>query len=243
MIDGWLTKMAQYQQSYNVPVYAGEFAYGQLDLWDKWLAGLNAINASWSNWSYKVTSGGNWGYYNNNTNPVPDIYNDSAATISSKWSKFSTANFQVNTALIDVIKKNSTKPANGTFSIKAMANNNFVCADNTGSSPLVANRTSVGGWEKFYVINNADGTISLLSDANNKFVSADLNQTTKLIAKAAFIQDWEKFRKIDRGNGKVALQAVANNKYVSADVNQGSVLFANRDTVSGWEEFIISAAP
>jgi endoglucanase len=243
MIDNWLAKLAQYQQSYNVPIYAGEFAFGQLDLWEKWLAGLNALNASWSNWSYKVTGGGNWGYYNNNTNPVPDIYNDSAATISSKWSKFNTANFQMNTGLIDVVKKYATQPAIGTFSIKAMANNNFVCAENAGASPLVANRTTVGGWEKFNVINNSDGTISLLSAANNKYVTADLNQSTQLIAKASTIQAWEKFRKIDRGNGKVALQAVANNKFVSADINQGAVLYANRDTASAWEEFVIAAAP
>jgi endoglucanase len=246
MIDSWLSKMAQYQASYNVPVYAGEFSFGQLDLTDKWLAGLNALNASWSNWSYKVTGGGNWGFYNNNTNPVPDIYNDSAATITSKWSKFSTPNFQINTGLINVFKKYAAapvSPGSSTSSIQAMANNSYVSAENAGASPLVANRTAVGGWEKFNIINNSDGTISLLSMANNKYVTADLNLNTQLIARATSIQDWEKFRKVDRGNGKVALQAVANNQYVSADLNQGSVLYANRAAVGGWEEFIITAAP
>jgi endoglucanase len=249
MIDGWLSKMAQYQASWNVPVYAGEFAYGQLDLWEKWLAGLNALNASWSNWSYKVTGGGNWGYYNNNTNPAPDIYNDSAATITSKWSKFSTSFFQANTGLINVIKKYSTQPPATpstpamTSSIKSMANNNFVCAENAGLNPLVANRTTVGGWEKFTIVNNSDGTISLLSAANNKYVTAVIDESSQLLARATTIQAWEKFRVIDRGNGRVALQSVANNKYVSADLNQGSVLYANRDTASLWEEFIIAAAP
>ncbi|TFE27520.1 cellulase family glycosylhydrolase [Cohnella luojiensis] len=246
MIDTWLSKMAQYQSSYNVPVYAGEFAFGQLDLWDKWLAGLNAINASWSNWSYKVTGGGNWGYYNNSSSPVPDIYNDSSATIASKWSQFATANFQVNTGLINVIKKyagGQPNPPTSASSIRAVVNNNYVCAEDAGGSPLVADRTTVGGWEKFNVINNSDGTISLLALANNKYVTADLNQSTKLIARATTIQDWEKFRIVDRGDGKVALQALANNKFVSADLNLGAVLYANRDTASAWEEFIISAAP
>jgi aryl-phospho-beta-D-glucosidase BglC (GH1 family) len=248
MIDNWLSKMAQYQASYNVPVYAGEFAFGQLDLIDKWLAGLNGLNASWSNWSYKVTGGGNWGYYNNNTNPVPDIYNDSAATITSKWSKFATSFFQANTGFINVIMKYSgqppvSPPPTATSSIQALANNQFVTAENAGASPLVANRTTVGDWEKFTVINNSDGTVSFLSKANNNYVTADLNQSTKLIARATTIQAWEKFRIIDRGSGKVALQAVANNKYVSADLNLGAVLYANRDVVSGWEEFTIASAP
>jgi endoglucanase len=247
MIDSWLSKMAQYQANYNVPVYAGEFSFGQLDLTDKWLSGLNALNASWSNWSYKVTGGGNWGYYNNNSNPVPNAYTDSAATIAAKWNMFSTPNFQINTGLVNVIKKYAGQPGTPgaiTSSIKAMANNSFVCAEDTGASPLVANRATVGGWEKFTVVNNSDGTISFLSSANNKYVTADLNQSTKLIARATTIQDWEKFRKVDRGSGKVALQAVANNKYVSADLNLGAVLYANRDTVGGaWEEFIIAAAP
>jgi endoglucanase len=228
---------------YNVPVYAGEFAFAQLDLIDKWLAGLNGLNASWSNWSYKVTSGGNWGYYNNNTNPVPDIYNDSAATITSKWSKFATSFFQANTGFINVIMKYTGQPPTATSSIQALANNQFVTAENAGASPLVASRTTVGDWEKFTVINNSDGTVSFLSKANNNYVTADLNQSTKLIARATTIQAWEKFRIIDRGSGKVALQAVANNKYVSADLNLGAVLYANRDVVSGWEEFIIASAP
>ncbi|MDB5053039.1 MAG: glycoside hydrolase family 5 protein [Bacilli bacterium] len=241
MMDSWLTKMAQYQANWNIPVYAGEYAFGQNDLWEKWLTGLNALNASWSNWSYKVTGSGNWGFYTNNSNPVPDIYNDSAATIASKWSKFSTSYFQVNTALKNLVQTYATVP--GTSSIKAMANNTFVSADNAGLNPLIANRTAVGTWEKYRVINNPDGTVSFLSIADNKYVTADLNQSGKLIASAKGVLGWEKFKKIDRGSGKVALQAVANNQYVSADLNQGSVLYANRASASGWEEFIIAAAP
>lgn len=249
MIDNWLAKAAQYQSAYNVPVYSGEFSFGQLDLIEKFLAGLNAINASWTNWSYKVTGGGNWGYYNNNTNPVPDIYNDSDSTLRSKWSKFATSYFQVNTGLINAVKKYTGQqpgnpPAGGSkINIKALANGQFVAAEDAGASPLVANRASASGWETFTVINNADGTISLLSAANNKYVTAVIDENTQLLARATAIQAWEKFRKIDRGGGKVALQSVANNKYVSADLNKGGVLYANRDTASGWEEFNFVTAP
>jgi predicted chitinase len=126
--------------------------------------------------------------------------------------------------------------------IIANANNSFVSSENAGASPLVANRSQAGDWEKFKVINNSDGTVSFLSIANNNYVTADLNQGSKLIARATTIQGWEKFRMIDHGNGKVALQALANNQYISADLNQGAVLYANRGTASGWEEFTISTS-
>lgn len=126
--------------------------------------------------------------------------------------------------------------------IKSAFNNQFVCAENQGATPLVANREAAQEWETFNVINNSDGTISFQAVANNKYVTADLNQETKLVARATEIKTWEKFWKIDRGNGKIALQAVANNLCVSADLNKGAVLYANRSSASKWEEFVISPA-
>lgn len=245
-IDRWLKDMADYQRQWNIPVFAGEYSWDFNDLMEKWLSGLNALNASWTNWSYKVKGGGNWGFYNTNNNPSPDLNVDSAAVITAKWSKFGTANFSANTAYQNLVKKyTSAPPVQGTWSsLKANANNSYVSADNYGNSPLVANRTSVAEWEKFKIVPNPDGTVSLLSQANNKYVSADLNQGGKLIASVSSIQQWEKFRQIALPDGSVGLKALANNKVVSADLNQGAVLVANRDSVGGaWEAFVITPAP
>jgi len=131
-------------------------------------------------------------------------------------------------------------------SIKAMANGNFVSADNAGASPLIANRTTAQGWEKFQIVNNGDGTISFLSMANGKYVSADISTTggNKLIAQATTIQQWEKFKQVDLGNGTVAFQALANNQFVSCDLNTGApTLIADRAAVGGaWEAFVVSPA-
>ncbi|MFC5401450.1 discoidin domain-containing protein [Cohnella soli] len=115
LITNSLSLLGTYQQQWNVPVYAGEYSfYFFYDLWAKWMSGLNALNASWTNWSYKVTGtvseggGANWGFYNTNTNPVPDVNNDSSATIASKWSQFGTSNFLPNTNLINTVKKFTT---------------------------------------------------------------------------------------------------------------------------------------
>lgn len=105
-----LSTLAQYQQAWNVPVYAGEYCfYGFYDVWSNWMSGLNALNASWTNWTYKVmdikTLDADWGFYNNNPSPLPIINSDTSSTISSKWSQFGTSNFQQNTGLINTVSR------------------------------------------------------------------------------------------------------------------------------------------
>ncbi|MFD1052623.1 hypothetical protein ACFQ1S_47025, partial [Kibdelosporangium lantanae] len=42
----------------------------------------------------------------------------------------------------------------GSVSLRAQANNNYVCAENAGAQPLIANRTAIGAWEQFDLVNN-----------------------------------------------------------------------------------------
>ncbi|GAA2031722.1 hypothetical protein GCM10009839_34630 [Catenulispora yoronensis] len=93
----------QADATWGTPILAGEFQLYQYDdVWRRWLAGLNALNVSWSNWTYKVTQsqsdvgGGYWGLYNGDASPAPIINNDTAATVIAKLGAFGTANFQPN---------------------------------------------------------------------------------------------------------------------------------------------------
>lgn len=109
-----LQDMASHQKDWNVPVYAGEYNFWQyLDIWKQWMQGLNAINASWSNWTYKnrVSQPASWGFYQVNENAVPDMSFDSAAEIKGKWLKFTTPNFKVNAELINTVKEMTPEPA------------------------------------------------------------------------------------------------------------------------------------
>lgn len=243
-INRWLADFERIQREWNAPVYTGEFSFDYNNLYEQWLMRLNDINVSWTNWSYKVRGGGNWGYFNNNNQAIPDLYNDSQATIAQKWSRFTTNYFNANTDLQDLVKRNTTTPAvaEAWFSIKAVANNQYVSADNYGNDPLLANRTSVQNWEKFKVVQNSDNTISLLSRANQKYVKVDLNNGAKLVASSSQIQGWEKFERVDLGNGTFGLRSLANGLYVSTDLNQSTPqLVANRNSVGGaWEAFIFT---
>jgi hypothetical protein len=68
-----------------------------------------------------------------------------------------------------------------------------VTAENGGASPLIANRTSIGAWERFQVVANADGTVSLLANANGRYVTAENGGAAALVANRTAIGAWEKF--------------------------------------------------
>jgi hypothetical protein len=86
-----------------------------------------------------------------------------------------------------------TTTPSGVVSLRAHANNEYVTADNAGASPLIANRTTVGAWESFDLVNNTDGSISLRAHANNEYVTAENAGAAALIANRTAIGSYEKF--------------------------------------------------
>lgn len=97
--------------SYNVPAYIGEFnAFGTgTAAWQTVVNDFNNANMSWSSWSYKATHGAapdSWGLYdpNGKWSTVPNITTDSSSTISSDWSRWTTANtFALNPMISTVL--------------------------------------------------------------------------------------------------------------------------------------------
>ncbi|MER7279856.1 PQQ-dependent sugar dehydrogenase [Dactylosporangium sp. NPDC000244] len=81
----------------------------------------------------------------------------------------------------------------GKVALKARSTGLYVCAENSGAEPLLANRASVGSWETFTLVRNADGTVSLLAQANAKYVTAENAGAQPLIANRTAIGPWEKF--------------------------------------------------
>jgi hypothetical protein len=124
-------------------------------------------------------------------------------------------------------------------SLKATVNGKFVCADNAGSSPLIANRTAVGPWEQYTVLDAGGGKIALRAQANNKIVCADNGGANPLIANRDAIGSWETFTEVDAGGGNIALRASANGKYVCAENAGANPLIANRTGVGSWETFTV----
>jgi hypothetical protein len=71
-----------------------------------------------------------------------------------------------------------------------------VTAENAGASSLIANRTAIGSWEMFQLVNNVDGSVSLKANINGKYVTAENAGASPLIANRTAIGSWEKFDRI-----------------------------------------------
>ncbi|MEY9932966.1 hypothetical protein ABH926_007619 [Catenulispora sp. GP43] len=123
------------------------------------------------------------------------------------------------------------------ISLRAHANGDIVTADNAGASALIANRTSVGTWETFDLINNPDGSVSFRAHANGDIVTADNAGASPLIANRTAIGPWEEFDLINNPDGSVSFRAHADGDIVTADNAGASPLIANRTAVGPWESF------
>src|SRR5215831_3424945 len=145
--------------------------------------------------------------------------------------------------VITAMVVSAAPPVGQTIWIKASATNRFVSADqNRGAfAPLVADRTTVGGWEQFQVIDVGGGFIALKSIGTGKFVSADLNRGTfaPLVADRASASTWEHFTWADLAGGAFTLTGRVTGKFVSADLARAAYapLVSDRVSASTWETF------
>jgi type 1 glutamine amidotransferase len=81
----------------------------------------------------------------------------------------------------------------GNVALRSKANNMYVCAENSGNSPLIANRAAAGAWETFTRVDNADGSVSFRAQVNGRYVVAENAGAAALIANRTAIGAWEKF--------------------------------------------------
>ena len=104
-------------------------------------------------------------------------------------------------------------------------NDLFVCAASAGSAPLIANRTSVGEWEKFDFILFGGAEIALQAKINNKYVTRQSDgrlqaTSTTLGAAQHFTIDTSGL-----SGGHFRLVHISSGKYVRLDAS--GVLWAD----------------
>ena len=207
--------------NYGVPTYIGEFTC--FDLQDGWTYELDKFNKEgwhYTSWSYKTTNSGSWGIYKEKTTDKVDIWNDSEATIRTKWGAASlgTGDKGSNGLVYNVMKvalpgtvvmADTALTDDSYFSIKTNINGKYVCAENYGTTALISDRTSAGEWEQFRVVYNSDGTVSFQSRANNKYLCAvfdDTDTENPILPRSNNIGTWEK-SVTDTPSIKAVLQA------------------------------------
>ncbi|MDO3694305.1 cellulase family glycosylhydrolase [Wenyingzhuangia sp. chi5] len=240
-IDAVLLDVANHMHNWNVPVLAGEFNLWNFpDLWQKYISGLNALNASWSNWAYKVkridNPVENWGYYDGYPGEIPDIHYDTAEVISQKWSQYVTPNFRENTNHIN----NISPLTQATISVAPIGMNIWIKGNNLkylssegNDNPMTCIKTEQNAWEVFKVVDAGNGKIALLG-SNDKYVNAG-DGTGSMYCNADAIGETEKFTFIQLGENKFALKS--NVGFYLSSENGVNPVISNRQTIGGWELF------
>lgn len=124
-----------------------------------------------------------------------------------------------------------------TVSLNARANSRWVVAESAGAAPLIANRSTIGQWERFDLIVLGAPRVALRSQANGAFVCAENGGASSLVANRGAAGAWETFTLVSNSDGSISLRAVANNRLVTAEAAGGAPLIANRFVVGPWEMF------
>jgi len=81
----------------------------------------------------------------------------------------------------------------GAVALRSARTGKYVCADQAGAAPLVADRDAIGTWETFTQVRNPDGSAAFRSAANGRYVCADDAGAGPLIANRTAIGPWESF--------------------------------------------------
>ena len=136
-----------------------------------------------------------------------------------------------------VAKIQSGGPGGQRAAMRAQANGSLVCAESAGAASLIANRSAVGQWETFTIVDRGGGMVALRAAADNLYVCAENGGASPLVANRYSIGQWETFQLLTNGDGSFSLRAQANNKLVCAEAGGNAPLIANRDVVGQWESF------
>jgi hypothetical protein len=137
---------------------------------------------------------------------------------------------------VDAFTLDTGAPPAGAATLKALVNTLFVSAEN-GTAPLIANRTTVGPWEQFDVVDQGGGVVALRARSNGMFVCAENAGADPLVANRATVGAWERFVLVRNADGSESLRAEVNNMYVTAENAGAAPLVANRAAIGAWERF------
>jgi hypothetical protein len=131
------------------------------------------------------------------------------------------------------------------------SNGQYLCAENGGGGPIVANRATARDWETFALLDRngppvRSGDQITLRANNRQFVCAEDGGGREVVANRDAIGAWETFTILyANGSGgeitngqQVALRA-GNGQFVCAEGGGGREVVANRNAIGGWEMFTI----
>lgn len=123
----------------------------------------------------------------------------------------------------------TTSPAPIGSTIWLVNEGKYVCSEN-GTVAMNCNRSAVGPWEQFQVVDAGDGMIAL-KGSNGSYVTSG----SPMYCTNVTVNSNTKFKWVKLGENSVALLG-PNNQYVSSE-NGAVPMNCNRTAIGGWETF------
>jgi hypothetical protein len=117
------------------------------------------------------------------------------------------------------------------------ANNGLFVSSENGGGPMNSNRTAVGPWEQFLVVDAGSGTVALKN--SGKYVSSQNGQQA-ITCQDTVISALNHFALVFNSDGTLSLRG-SNGLYVSSE-NGTAPMTCNRTAIGSWEEFNYTAS-
>ncbi len=154
---------------------------------------------------------------------VASLQNNNRNAMRVNWVRtYKLVDAPVNTGLPSVGMKIALKDNNG----------RYVSSEN-GRFSMNSNRTAIGAWETFTVVDAGNGQIALRA-SNNLYVSGE-NAQSPMNANRSRIGAWERFRFRSEDEGKISIRDFQN-RFISSE-NSVAPMTCNRSQALGWEKF------
>lgn len=122
-----------------------------------------------------------------------------------------------------------------TVAIKAARTGTYVCAENAGSGPAIANRDRIGPWESFQVVRLGHDRMALRA-VNGKYLHAEAGGASIACSGTGIGKD-ETFEVVDLLDGNVALRCLGTKSFLRVGDDASGKLAANGGAIGSAEFF------
>jgi hypothetical protein len=115
------------------------------------------------------------------------------------------------------------------------AHDEYMTCEDGGGNDANINRTAIGTWETFVMLQFSDGQVAFRS-LNGNYLQATSGGGSNVTCKGAWAHSWERWTMVKNSDNTYSFKA-ANGNYMTAE--SSGDLTSNRTAIGSWEKFSI----
>ena len=212
---GLIGNMTSFRTDNDAPVWVGETGENSTTWMGEAARNLNSVGIGWCHWTFKrFEDGPNAAFMHINS---PYLVDNPPANLAAVLEHIKFANCIPNDAVINAIAPNPTgtppPPPPLASIITLKGTNGLYVSSEKGLVPMNCNRTVVGAYEQFAVIDAGNGKVALRSLGS--YVSSE-NGTQPITCNRSTISETETFEWLANADNTISLRG-SNGRYISSE--------------------------